>query len=115
MSCTSPLTVAMTIRPCGLAPADFSASINGIRYATAFFITRALLTIFREIDQTFGRVVASVQEHVFDAFAQLGIDLLVNRELACVYDRHVEPGADRVKQKCGVHRLAHSVVAAKRK
>ena len=44
MSCTSPFTVAMTMRPWGFAPADFSASMNGIRYATAFFMTRALFT-----------------------------------------------------------------------
>src|ERR1039458_7260680 len=47
MSCTSPLTVAIRILPaflCTPPVAFFSASMNGSRYATAFFITRALLT-----------------------------------------------------------------------
>ena len=51
MSCTSPLTVAITILPLGLATipvrsssAAFSASINGIKCATACFITRADFT-----------------------------------------------------------------------
>ena len=50
MSWTSPFTVAVTIRPCGLAvpPARitsrFSSSMNGSRCATAFFIARALFT-----------------------------------------------------------------------
>ncbi len=46
MSCTSPFTVAMSTRPCGCLPPDlrFSSSMNGNRYATDFFITRALFT-----------------------------------------------------------------------
>ena len=51
ISCTSPLTVAITILPLGLdfspvraSSAAFSASINGIKCATAVFITRADLT-----------------------------------------------------------------------
>ena len=50
MSCTSPLTVASRILPWALtswpaaAIAAFSASMKGVRWATAFFITRADLT-----------------------------------------------------------------------
>ena len=46
MSCTSPLTVAITMRPADRASssARFSRSRNGTRYATARFITRALFT-----------------------------------------------------------------------
>ena len=47
ISCTSPLTVAVTILPAarGAAPPSrFSASMKGTRWATACFITRALLT-----------------------------------------------------------------------
>ena len=35
-------------------------------------------------------------------------------ELPGVDDAHVEPGADRVVEERGVHRLAHAVVAAER-
>src|SRR5882762_5876411 len=45
MSCTSPLTVAMMMRPLErCAPASLLCSMNGTRCATARFITRALLT-----------------------------------------------------------------------
>src|SRR3954453_14891699 len=46
MSCTSPLTVAITIVPFFSCTSSgfFSASMNGIRKATDFFITRADLT-----------------------------------------------------------------------
>ena len=45
MSWTSPFTVAMTTRPADRdAPGSFSASMNGTRWATAFFMTRALFT-----------------------------------------------------------------------
>ena len=51
ISCTSPLTVAMTIFPLGFAAtpvrfssSNFSSSIYGIKCATACFITRADLT-----------------------------------------------------------------------
>merc|ERR1719420_1786513 len=61
MSCTSPLTVAMMTVPAWLtwsvlsspdasASASFSASMKGMRWATAFFITRAdLMTCGRNI------------------------------------------------------------------
>ena len=51
MSCTSPLTVAITILPFGFAAtpvrfssASFSSSMKGIRCATACFMTRADFT-----------------------------------------------------------------------
>ncbi len=45
MSWTSPLTVAITTRPADfVAPGSFSASMYGTRWATARFMTRALLT-----------------------------------------------------------------------
>ena len=70
---------------------------------------------FGEIDQPLGRVVAPVEEHIFDALAQFRLDLFVNRELAGIDDRHVEPGPDGVIQKRRMHRFAHGVVAAKGK
>ena len=44
MSWTSPLTVAVTIVPARLPVPSRSASRYGMRTATAFFMTRALLT-----------------------------------------------------------------------
>ena len=44
ISCTSPLTVAIRTLPAASTFPSFSASINGCKCATAFFITRALFT-----------------------------------------------------------------------
>ena len=48
MSWTSPFTVPSTTFPCARSPSgpsrSFSSSMNGSRYATAFFIARALFT-----------------------------------------------------------------------
>src|SRR6185437_8210943 len=44
MSCTSPFTVAITTRPLLRAVPSLLCSMNGIRWATARFITRALFT-----------------------------------------------------------------------
>ena len=67
-----------------------------------------------ELDEPVGRVGAAGEDHVLDALEQLGLDVLVDRELAGVDDAHVEPGADRVVEERGVHRLADDVVAAER-
>ncbi len=67
-----------------------------------------------DLDHPLRRVVATVEDHILDALEQLGVDVLVDRELAGVHDAHVQPGTDRVEQEHGVHRLAHEVVAAER-
>ena len=81
------------------------------------FDRRFVFRLYRlgEIDQALGRIIAAIQQHVFDAFAQLRLDLLVNCQLSGIHDSHVEPGVDRMIKKRRVHRLAHSVVSAKRK
>ena len=64
------------------------------------------------LDQPFGRVRPAVEEDVLDPLEQLGLDVLVHRELARVDDAHVEPRPDRVEEERRVHRLAHGVVPA---
>ena len=50
-----------------------------------------------EINQTFSGIVATVEQHVFDALTQLRFDFFVNGELTGVDDSHVQSGADGVK------------------
>src|SRR5205809_483253 len=113
ISCTSPFTVAMTMRPCGFAPADFSASMNGSKYATAFFITRALFT-------TCGRNILPAPNRspttlIPAALSQVRLDFFVTGELSRIHDSHVQTGANSVKKKGRVHRFANSVVSPKGK
>ena len=74
------------------------------------------LTLHRrgERDEPVGRVGPPVVDDVLDVLEQVGRDVLVDDELAGVDDAHVEPGADRVVEERGVHRLADDVVAAER-
>ena len=60
-------------------------------------------------------VVAAVEHYVFDALAELWIDLLVYSKLPRVDNTHVHAVLDSVVEKAGVHGLAHVVVAAKAK
>ncbi len=86
------------------------------RTAPRFILRRDFSLRFHllgEIDQPLGRVRPPVEEHILNQFAQRRVDLFVNGELPGVDDRHVEPGADGVIQKRGMHRFAHRVVAAK--
>ena len=55
---------------------------------------------------------AAVQHHVLAGLAQLGLDRVVDRELAGVDDAHVHAGVDGVVEEDRVHRLAHRLVAA---
>ena len=75
---------------------------------------RPALERLGQIEQPLRGVGPAIQEHVFDVLQQVGRDLFVDVELPGVDDGHVEPGADRVIQKCGVHGPAHRLVAAER-
>ena len=72
------------------------------------------VTVAGVLDEALGRVVAPVEEDVLDPFEQVGLDVLVDGELARVDDAHVEARTDRVVEERGVHRLANGVVAAER-
>ena len=71
------------------------------------------VTVRRTIDEPLGCIRPAVEEHALDPLEQVGLDVLVDGELAGVDDPHVEPCADRVVEERRVHRLAHGVVPAK--
>src|ERR1700694_1380348 len=67
--------------------------------------------VLGEFHQALGGIRPSIEDDVFDQFEQVLRDVLINDQLAGVDDAHVEARLDRVIQKCGVHGLAHPVVA----
>jgi len=67
-----------------------------------------------DLEQALGGVGATVQDHVLDAGAQLGLDLVVHDQRTGVDDAHVEARLDRVEQEHRVDGLAHRVVAPER-
>jgi hypothetical protein len=68
-----------------------------------------------ELDEALGGVGAAVEEDVLDAVAELGVDVLVDGELAGVDDAHVEAGLDGVVEEGGVHGLADGSLPRKEK
>ena len=67
-----------------------------------------------DFQQAFSRVRAAIQHHIFDAFAQVGFQIVVQRQRAGVDDAHVHARFDGVVQKHDVDRLTHQLVAAER-
>ena len=65
-----------------------------------------------DLEQPLPRVGASVEHHVLDPLAKLGVDLVVDHQRPGVDDAHVETGLDRVEEEDGVDGLAHRVVPA---
>jgi len=68
------------------------------------------LGVARNFDKSFGRIFATVEEHIFDALAQVLGDVLIDREAAGVDDRHTHPGLHGMEQEHGVHCFAQRVV-----
>ena len=66
------------------------------------------------IHEPLGRVRPAVEEHALDSLEEVGLDVLVDGELAGIDDPHVEPGADRVVEERRMHRLSDGVVSAER-
>ena len=93
------------------------SSTGASRHASSFTCGFALafLTVSAKRDEPFGGVGAAVEEDVFDELQELLRDFLVNGEHPRIDDAHVEPGADGVVKKGGVHRFADGVVAAEGK
>ena len=65
-----------------------------------------------QLEQALRGVGPAVQHDVLDPLAELGLDVVVDRQDAGVDDGHVEAGRDRVVEEDRVDRLAHPVVAA---
>ena len=66
----------------------------------------------REGEHPLGRIRTPVEDQVLDVLLEVLRDVVVDRELARVHDRHVEPGLARVVQERRMHRLADDVVPA---
>ena len=70
---------------------------------------------FRVRHKSLRRILAPVQQHIFNQLQQRLVNLLIHLKLASVHNAHVQPGPNGVIQKRAVHGLAHGVVAAKAK
>ncbi|MNS95289.1 hypothetical protein D3C72_1295410 [compost metagenome] len=56
-----------------------------------------------------------IEDHVLDRFAQFGVDVVIDRQVAGVDDAHVHAGVDGVVQEDAVDRSPHRLIAAERK
>ena len=94
--------VRQALLDCALTPGGILARRGGA----------ALLDGLRELEQPLGRIGPAIEQHVFDALAQLGANVLVYGQLAGVDDAHINSRAHGVIKKRRVHGLADHVVAA---
>ena len=101
-----PLTSAWASRSRDRPAAPFRRLLLGHRVGAA--------EALGEGDEVFGGVVVAVEDDGVAGGAKLGLDLVIDVELAGVDDRHVEPGGDGVVEEHAVHRAAHGFVAAER-
>ena len=71
------------------------------------------LKLLGKINKPISRIGPAIEQHVLHVLEQFRFNLLVHLQHPGIYDAHIEAGLHCVKQKRRVHRLAHSVVAAK--
>ena len=64
-----------------------------------------------EFQEAVGGPVRAIENDVLDRFAQNRVDFVVDLELPCVDDCHVEPGTDRVVQEHRMDGLPDAVLA----
>src|SRR4029077_944032 len=70
---------------------------------------------FGKINQAFGRIIVSIEQHVLHSLTKCWLDLFIDRKLSRVDDAHVESCSNRMKEERSMHRLAHGIITAKRK
>ena len=71
--------------------------------------------VFCNIEQTVRRVRAAIQDDVLDPLAQLIWDIIINRQLARIDNRHIETRWNGVIEKDRMHGFTHRIVPAKGK
>ena len=72
----------------------------------------AALVALGDLEQPLGRIRPAVEDHVLGELAELGVDVVIDRQRAGIDDAHVHAGGDRVVEEDRVHRRAHRLVAA---
>ena len=126
-------SITSTARPAACRAASTSSSMNVVMPLTSACSTRRSMSHERHscgdriggrlagagearrgVEQALGGVGATGEHDVLAELAQLGVDLVVHRELAGVDDAEPHAGLDRAQQEHRVHRLAHRFVAAER-
>ena len=69
---------------------------------------------FRQFEQSFGAVIAAVEDHVLHRVAQLARQVIIDGQLTGIDDPHIHAVADRIVEEYGVDRLTDRVIAAER-
>ena len=90
----------------------FHRPVTPCQIADLFF-ARAAFEAGGDVEHPVGGIGAAVEDHIFAGRAQVGVDLIVDHQLACVDDAHIHPRLNGVVEKDRVHGFAHRVIAAK--
>ncbi len=76
---------------------------------------RSALVALRCLEELFRGIGPAVEDDVLADPAELGVDVVIDRESAGIHDRHVHAGGDRVIEEHRVHRGADRLIAAEGK
>jgi len=91
----------------------FNSSVSPFRNFCFALSFGAVFDGLRKIYESFSRIRAAIQKHVFHVLKQFLVDLVIHFQLAGIHNAHVQPGVDRVIQKRCVDGFANNIVATK--
>ncbi len=78
------------------------------------FLGTAVTETFCNFEQPFGRVITTVQHHIFAGFTQFWINRVIDRQLAGIDDTHIHANLNGMIKEDSVHRFAHRLITAER-
>ena len=94
-----------------MAQAFLNAALAPCQVFLALLAALAAILIGR-LKQPVGRILAAVENDIFNTFTQFRRDIFIDRQLARIDDAHIHARLDGVIQEHRVHRLAHQIVTA---
>ena len=80
-----------------------------------FFFFRTLQHPLRKYQHPFGGIFPAVQDHIFNKFQEHLVNLIIDRQLACIYNTHVKSCLDGMIKKGRMHDFPEIVIPAERK
>jgi len=81
-------------------------------FVAQIFQLSAALIALGNTDQSLGRAVIAVEQHILARLAQFRVDRVIHIQLPGIDDGHGKPGRDGMVEEDAVHCAAHRLIAA---
>ena len=63
------------------------------------------------LQQAVGRIIATIQDYILNALAELSVDIVINVQLAGIHNPHIHARTDRMEEENRVHGPTHRLIA----